>query len=218
MYFPLMSYLSSLVNITDIKRRVDPSDNQAVESSDKLKEIYSINNLIASLTLCFFITASSEIFGPFLKMAPISLSTIITVVCASLFPDKLKNLIPVSDLLGKTLLTLFFASIGNLSGLILPLLKQSISLWPLFAFNAVLYLVHLFIVFVIGLKVFKFPLYELVIASNANIGNAATASSLAVGRGWKSLVVPALLVGTLGNSIGTIAAVSLGKSYFSHLF
>ena len=177
-----------------------------------------MNNIIHSLAICLSITAFSETIGPLLKISSISLSTIVSVFIATVFPVQLKKIIPVSDLLGKSLLMLFFASIGNLSGLLLPLIQQANSLFPILGFNFILYIIHLFIIFILGQKWFKLPLYELIIASNANIGNAATASSFAVGRGWTKLVVPALLVGTLGNSIATIIAVSLGKSYFSKLF
>ena len=57
----------------------------------------------------------------------------------------------------------------------------------------------------------KLPKPDLLVASNANIGNPATASSLAVAQGWNDRAVPALLVGTLGNSIGTFVGLSVGK-------
>lgn len=58
---------------------------------------------------------------------------------------------------------------------------------------------------------------DVLLGSNANIGNAATASSLATSMGWKSRLVPAVLVGNLGNAVGTFAAISLGWNVLRHL-
>ena len=74
----------------------------------------------------------------------------------------------------------------------------------------ILYAVHLTIVLGGGAllrrrpalkRLFRTPL--LLIASNANIGGPATASALAVGNSWPSLVTPALLVGNLGFAVAT---------------
>jgi uncharacterized membrane protein len=62
----------------------------------------------------------------------------------------------------------------------------------------------------LGQRIFKLPLPDVLLASNANIGNAATASSLATSMGWQSRLLPAVLVGNLGNAIGTFAGVALG--------
>ena len=45
------------------------------------------------------------------------------------------------------------------------------------------------------------------VGSNANIGGPATASALASGNGWPSLVAPALLVGNAGYAIATPLAL-----------
>ena len=88
------------------------------------------------------------------------------------------------------------------------------------AFLGVLYAVHLAVV--LGLSALartalpavpsvqrcaQLPL--LLVASNANIGGPATASALATGNGWPSLVAPALLVGNAGYAIATPLAVLL---------
>eukprot|EP00958_Prasinococcus_capsulatus_P012324 scaffold1229_cov400-Prasinococcus_capsulatus_cf.AAC.5 len=50
---------------------------------------------------------------------------------------------------------------------------------------------------------------QMMVASNANVGGPATASALAVSKGYTKLVMPALLVGTFGNSIGTFLGLAL---------
>ena len=51
------------------------------------------------------------------------------------------------------------------------------------------------------------------VCSNANVGGATTAAALAVAKGWGSLVVPAILVGTLGNVIGNIGGILIGTIF-----
>ena len=59
----------------------------------------------------------------------------------------------------------------------------------------------------IGSRCLALP--QLLVASNANIGGPATASALAVGSRWPSLVSPSLLVGNAGYAIGTPLAILL---------
>jgi uncharacterized membrane protein len=47
-------------------------------------------------------------------------------------------------------------------------------------------------------KLFRFSLEEIILASNANIGGPSTAAAMAIAKGWRELIVPILLVGTLG--------------------
>ena len=82
----------------------------------------------------------------------------------------------------------------------------------LFAFVWIIIGVHLLFVFTVG-RLFNLDLAEIVIGSIACIGGAATAGPLARAKGWNDLVVPGILVGTLGYSIGTF----LGFGFFEYL-
>ena len=84
----------------------------------------------------------------------------------------------------------------------------------LLCYGLCMYCVH-FAVMLLGFRVFRLPLPDVLLASNANIGNAATASSLATSMGWQSRLLPAVLVGNLGNAIGTFAGVALGLNVLS---
>ena len=59
-------------------------------------------------------------------------------------------------------------------------------------------------------KIFKFNLEDTIIASLANIGGPTGAASLAVSKGWRQLVGPSILVGTLGYVIGTYMGLLVG--------
>ncbi len=43
------------------------------------------------------------------------------------------------------------------------------------------------------------------------VGGPATAAGMAAAKGWTLSLVPALLMGTLGYSIATFAALALGR-------
>eukprot|EP01039_Chlorochromonas_danica_P001237 gene1237-1349_t len=116
------------------------------------------------------------------------------------------------EVMGKLLLLLFFGSVGMSSGKIITLISSP-AMIPLLGFNLVLYIVHLSVVLGLG-SLLRLSLPDLLLGSNANIGNAATASALASAMGWHSRLVPAMLVGTLGNVVGTVA----GLTMVSHVF
>lgn len=59
-------------------------------------------------------------------------------------------------------------------------------------------------------KLVKANLEDIVLASNANIGGPTTAAALAIAKGWKNLIGPILVVGTLGYIIGNYVGTLLG--------
>ena len=79
----------------------------------------------------------------------------------------------------------------------------------LLVFCAIIVGMNMIVSFVFG-KIFKFNLEEICIASNANIGGPTTAAALAIAKGWQAMVVPALLVGTLGYVIGNYYGIFIG--------
>ena len=51
------------------------------------------------------------------------------------------------------------------------------------------------------------------ICSNANIGGGTTAAAMAIAKNWESLILPGLLVGTLGNVIGNFFGILMGTIF-----
>lgn len=93
---------------------------------------------------------------------------------------------------------------------------------PMIISNAPLLFVFVFIVMIANLlislgfgKLFKYNLEEILLVCNANIGGPTTAAALAISKGWKALVGPILVVGTvgyiIGNYVGTILQIALSK-------
>lgn len=238
LYFPLISFVGSLsidhgrtptpavesvssslqsnTSLATSLSTVPQAGSSSVPDSSPTISSMKVEPFLFALQLSLVIVAVSEYIGQAMHVPAITVSTILSVTLASLMPSMVAPLLPASDLVGKLLLMLFFAAIGNLSGTIYNAFFSP-AIVPLIGFNTVLYAVHLAFIFGIG-RIFKLKIPDLAIASNANIGNAATASALAVSKGWTRLIVPALLVGCLGNAIGTLLALSLGTNIFSKMF
>lgn len=106
---------------------------------------------------------------------------------------------------GGVLMLLFFSVVGASTQVNEALAGG----WPLFAFILILLSVHLAVTLAFG-RWLRIPMRTLLIASNANVGGPATAAAMASARRWQSLVRPALLVGTLGYTIGTAVGCLVG--------
>ena len=134
--------------------------------------------------------------------------TLLVVAVATLFPKQM-NAIRGADQIGTFLMQIFFAAIGASANIMVVLKVGPI----LFLFAGLILLVHL--IFILGFgRLFNLDLAEIVIASNANMGGPTTAAAMAVGRRWKSLVIPAILCGTLGYAIATF--IGVGMAYWLH--
>uniref|UniRef100_A0A7S2RZ16 Uncharacterized protein n=1 Tax=Eucampia antarctica TaxID=49252 RepID=A0A7S2RZ16_9STRA len=126
--------------------------------------------------------------------------------------------------MGTTLLYMFFATAGA-PGISLASSTIRNSFIPLSLYLSILYSVHGFILWLgrfIWNKTNKSDTanpdqqgmmapQRLLVASSAAIGGPATAAALAQANGWKSLVVPSLLVGNLGYAMATF----LGIAFYS---
>ncbi|CAN0403644.1 unnamed protein product, partial [Hapterophycus canaliculatus] len=66
-------------------------------------------------------------------------------------------------------------------------------------------------------RLFRLPFRELALASNANVGGPTTAAAMAAAKGWKNLVLPALLTGVLGYATATFIGVGIGHAFLKAL-
>lgn len=130
--------------------------------------------------------------------------TTITMILASVFSSFFEK-INGSQEIGTFLIYLFFAVIGAPASLKL-IIEQS----PLLLLLAAIIVFTNLIVSLIFGKIFKFSIEEIIISSNANVGGPTTAAAMAVSKGWQALIVPALLVGTLGYVLGNWYGILVG--------
>lgn len=147
----------------------------------------------------FFLNLLNGLFGDNYLML-----TTLTFLALALFPRYFES-INGSQEIGTFLIYLFFVVIG---------IPASI---PLIVQNAPLLLVFVFIIAVVNLavsltagKLLKYDLEEILLASNANVGGPTTAAAMAIAKGWKDLIGPILVVGTLGYIIGNYVGTTLG--------
>ncbi len=130
--------------------------------------------------------------------------TTLTFISLALFP-KYFDSINGSQELGTFLIYLFFVVIGIPASI--PLIVQNAPL--LLIFVAIIVAVNMVISLLAG-KLFNYDLEEILIVSNANIGGPTTAAAMAIAKGWKDLIGPVLVVGTIGYIIGNYVGTTLG--------
>ena len=130
--------------------------------------------------------------------------TTLTMIVATLFPRQVGN-IPGAQEIGTYLIHIFFAVIGVPASIYMIVTKAPL----LLLFCGLIVLTNMIFSFFFG-KLFRFSLEEIIIASNANIGGPTTAAAMAIAKGWNTLIVPAILVGTLGYVLGNYYGIFAG--------
>ncbi|GLO66359.1 MULTISPECIES: DUF819 family protein [Oceanobacillus] len=130
--------------------------------------------------------------------------TTLTFIVLALFPSYFEKL-NGSQEIGTFLIHIFFVVIGIPASI--SLIFETAPLLLVFAF--IIVIINLIISLLFG-KLFKFDLEEILLASNANIGGPTTAAAFAIAKGWRQLIGPILIVGTLGYIIGNYLGTFLG--------
>lgn len=132
------------------------------------------------------------------------LMTTFTMLLATFLPNFMGEVAGAQEL-GTFMIHIFFTVIGVPASIYLILTKAPL----LLLFCAIIVGMNMLFSFVFG-KILNFSIEEICIASNANIGGPTTSAALAIAKGWQAMVVPALLVGTLGYVIGNYYGIFVG--------
>ncbi len=133
--------------------------------------------------------------------------TVFAVIAATFFHKYISEIRGAQEL-GTYFIYLFFATMSA------PVsLRLLVNDAPIFFVCCFIIVVVNIIVTLVFTKLLKFNIEEAMVASNANVGGASTAAALAIAKGWESLVVPGILVGTLGNVIGNIVGIVIGTMF-----
>lgn len=214
-YFVILIAVSS----SKLVRRIWRSGNENTGSSGaaaywRPKEI-SLQNIAVSLGLSVLLVALSFTLSGWLKAQlgeagniftdmlfglitdKYLLLTTLTFIAILLVPRRRRNVLNGSQELGTYAIYLFFVVIGIPASI--PLIMQQAPL--LFVFTLTVAVVNLVITMAAG-KLLRYTIEEITLACNANIGGPTTAAALAIGQGWRSLVGPILVIGTVGYIIG----------------
>lgn len=110
-----------------------------------------------------------------------------------------------AEAMGGALMLVFFSVVGATAGV----REALVAGWRVLAFGSILLLTHLAVILALG-RAAKLPTNAVLVASNANVGGPATAAAMATARNWPHLVRMALLVGTLGYTVGTAIGCVVG--------
>ena len=106
--------------------------------------------------------------------------------------------------LGFFLIFLFLATIGAAADI-----KEIIASSPvLLVFVIITLAVHLLIL-LLGGRLFGFTLEEMAIASAANVGGSTVSAPMAATFNLKDLITPAIIIGIVGNIIGTFIGIGI---------
>ncbi|RMG81461.1 MAG: DUF819 family protein [Bacteroidetes bacterium] len=131
--------------------------------------------------------------------------TALIVLIANLFPRQLAPYEATAFETGMLFMYLFLAVIGASCDLF-----EMLTVAPGVLFFALIILfVHLAMILVGG-RLLKMSLREIVVASAANIGGPSIAGPIAGALNMKKSITPAILIGVLGYVIGTFLGVSVG--------
>ena len=130
--------------------------------------------------------------------------TTVTVLIATAFPGSVGSIAGAQEI-GTFLIHIFFTVIGVPASIRLIVTQAPL----LLIFCTIIVATNMIVSFSAG-KLFGFTLEEIIIASNANVGGPTTAAAMAISRGWTELIVPAILVGTLGYVLGNYYGVFAG--------
>ena len=153
----------------------------------------------------FFFNLLNGLFGDNYLML-----TTITVIAVTVFHRFFERIHGAQEL-GTFLIYIFFVVIGVPASI--PLLIKNAPLLLVFVF--IIIIGNMLVTFIFG-KLFKFSLEEMILASNANAGGPTTAAAMAIAKGWTDLIVPILVVGTLGYIIGNYIGSAM-QYFFSSL-
>jgi len=164
-----------------------------------------IAGLLAALALAFVLAALGKTLAALAGMPQFAIlvTTALTLVVATTLPRQIAKLSGYTEA-GNMLMFIFLASIGATADI-----WQLIELAPiLFVFATIIITVHLVVLFGLG-KILKLDLAELAMASAVGIGGPASAAAIASAKGWRELLIPGVLAGSLGYAIGSFIGVSV---------
>ncbi|WP_425639913.1 DUF819 domain-containing protein [Algoriphagus yeomjeoni] len=181
------------------RKKLLPTGNEVQKL--KKEESVSIPGLAAILGLALLAMAFSKLVFQFFPQIPeiITLTTVALILAQLQFIKKLSG----THTIGFFLILLFLATIGTLCDLnTLSGLGELAG--TLILFVTLIIVVHGIVIFGIG-ALLKIDWDVIAVASQANVGGNTTALASAESLNRPDLLIPGVLVGSLGNALGTYA-------------
>ncbi|TQV74149.1 DUF819 family protein [Aliikangiella marina] len=182
-------------------KKLTGSDKKSIAASHQTthQETTNLSSLMVLIPTALVALLLSEYVSSLWPVIPSIL--VITTIGLALAQTKYFHELPGSHLLGLYLVYLFLAVIGAFCEFAAINNLEEIG-FTLLLFVACVVLIHGLVVIFVG-KLLVNDWQMIAIASQANIGGGTTAMALAETFGRKELIVPAILIGTIGNAAGT---------------
>jgi uncharacterized membrane protein len=176
----------------------------AREEPKQQSVMFDIAVLLALATGSLF---AAQLVSGFLPALPsiLTLTTVALILAQLPFVQRLHG----ARVLGSLTVLLFLAVIGAHCDIRALIANGSVALM-LLAWVTIAVGLHGLLLFLIG-GVFKQDWAMIAVASNANVGGATTAGVLATSVGRDDLRLPGVLVGAVGNAIGTYIGILLAE-------
>jgi len=218
---PSMYIIKKIFKLENEKNDDDKNSKSLSADYWKPREI-SMKDIALSIALSFSIVFVSEIIAEYFASV-FSTDNLLSSILSGLLGNKYLVLTTLTMFLatyfskffgniggaqeiGSFIIHIFFVVIGIPASISLIMEKSPL----LLVYCAIMVFVNM--IFTIGFgRLFKFKIEEVIIASNANIGGPTTAAAMAIAKGWGSLIVPGILVGSLGYILGNYAGIFIGN-------
>lgn len=201
LYFALLFFLAKAGDNTFVSGNTSSYDDE----SDAIT--------LSSIGWSFSISSSLVLLGSIMtkKMFPgtssLPMISIISVFAATIFPGFFRRITKTGTALGVLFMQMFLASTGAASSIALVVKNAP----TVFLFSLMQIGIHFVSLLSFGNLLLGEDKNELYLASNANVGGPTTAAAMAQAKNWPNLVLPALLIGILGYSVGTPIALGTAQ-------
>jgi len=165
----------------------------------------SIPGLLASIALAFIVATIGNGIANAAGYSQygILVITAIALAIATFAPRQVAKLSGYREA-GNVMMYIFLGSIAAGADI-----WELIEIAPvMFVYASIIIIVHMVILFGLGLLL-KLDLAELAMASAVCIGGPSSAPALASAKGWRDLLIPGILCGSLGYGIGSFIGVQV---------
>lgn len=220
MNFFLQKFSHPLIDDLEAEKLVQQNNQpKFVAAYAEAKEI-SLTDIALTVAIAFVTVSISSFLGDLFSNIIPSYNSILNIINTLLgneyvwistisiigvtFKPKFFGSIRGSEEIGTFLIYIFFFVIGIPASVPLILQNPMVLLYA-----AIVAATNMLFCFTAG-KFMHYDLETIILASNANIGGPTTAAAMAVTKGWKSLVGPSILVGTIGYVLGTYMGLIIG--------
>lgn len=178
----------------------DQQSKSGTQEKSAMNEIESINPIAMSALI--FLGLGTVLLSNYLQeLTTVPSVLLLTTIALVLAQTKVTQQLAGAKVLGLLSVYVFLAVVGAFCeiGALADVGDKAISI---FGFTVLIIMIHGLVIFVVG-RLFKLDWSLLSISSQANIGGASTALALSRSLKREDLLLPAILMGTVGAALGT---------------